>query len=198
MNSQTRFKTAMKYFVLFLILIGFTVNASAIDSKGMEQNNQFTVQTNQTITFDTLKITFLKTLEDSRCPLDVTCIWQGRASIKLNAEIENQKKEIILTIGENSTIQMEMYKINLIDLKPYPVSTKIIIPEEYVATLDISKDTNIPLLPPLKQFKEGINFKDIKCKEDLVLIQKIDKVPACVTMKTKQILIERGWGINTD
>lgn len=186
----------MKYFILFLILIGFAVNAFAIESKDMEQKNQFTIQTNQTITFDTLKITFLKTLEDSRCPSDVTCIWQGRASIKLNTEIENQKKDIILTTGENSTIQMEMYKINLIDLKPYPISTKIIIPEEYVVTLDISKNTNV-FLPPLKQFKEGINFKDIMCKQGLVLIQKIDKIPACVTLKTKQILIERGWGINT-
>jgi len=187
----------MRYFILFLILIGFTVNAAAIDSKDVEQNNQFTIQTNQTITFDTLKITFLKTLEDSRCPSDVTCIWQGRASIKLNTEFENQKKEIILTTSENSTVQTKMYKINLIDLKPYPISTKIINPKEYVATLDISKDTNMRLPPPLKQFKEGINFKDIKCKQDLVLIQKIDKIPACVTLKTKQILIERGWGINT-
>jgi hypothetical protein len=196
MNSQTKFKITMKSLILFLIFVGFAVNAFAADSKEIDQNKQLTIQTNQTINFDALKITFLKTLEDSRCPSDVTCIWEGRASIKLNTEIDGQKKEIILTTGENSTAQVKMYKINLIDLKPYPISTKKIMPEGYIATLDILKNKNIQSLSPLKQFKDGINFKDIKCKQDLVLIQKLDKLPACVTPKTKQILIERGWGIS--
>jgi len=91
-----------------------------------------------------------------------------------------------------------MYKINLIDLSPYPISKKIISTEEYVATMNISKNKEIPVSPPLKQYKAGINFKDVKCKQDLVLIQKIDKIPACVTEKTKHILIERGWAIKVD
>ena len=188
----------MKYFLIFLIFIGFAANVFAIDSKEIELDKQFTIKAEQTVSLDNLKVTFLEIVEDSRCPSDVTCVWQGRASIKLNAENEDHSEDMILTMGENSTAQIEMYKINLIDLSPYPISKKIISTEEYVATMNISKNKEIPVSPPLKQYKAGINFKDVKCKQDLVLIQKIDKIPACVTEKTKHILIERGWAIKVD
>jgi hypothetical protein len=188
----------MKYFLIFLIVIGFVANVFAIDSKEIELDKQFTIKTEQTISLDNLKVTFLEIVEDSRCPSDVTCVWQGRASIKINAENEDHSEDMILTIGENSTEQIEMYKINLIDLSPYPISKKIISPGEYVATMNISKDKESPVPPPLKQYKAGISVEDIKCKQDLVLIQKGYKIPACVTEKTKQILIERGWEIKTD
>jgi hypothetical protein len=50
-------------------------------------------------------------------------------------------------------------------------------------------------LSPLKQFKSGISLDDIQCKNNLVLIQKHDGSPACVTESTNQKLIERGWGL---
>ncbi len=49
-------------------------------------------------------------------------------------------------------------------------------------------------LSPLKQFKTGIETKDIQCKKSLELIVKITNGhPACVKPETKQKLIERGW-----
>ena len=47
--------------------------------------------------------------------------------------------------------------------------------------------------PPLKQIKSGIPFNEIKCNDNLVLLQKHDGSPACVTEQTKQKLIEREW-----
>lgn len=50
------------------------------------------------------------------------------------------------------------------------------------------------ILSPLKQFQSGIAIKDIKCANDLVLIQKLNSnQPACVKPETKTKLIERGW-----
>ncbi|MCV0391964.1 MAG: hypothetical protein K5790_01580 [Nitrosopumilus sp.] len=46
---------------------------------------------------------------------------------------------------------------------------------------------------PLKQFKSGVSFDETQCKDNLVLIQKYDGSPACVTLQTKEKLIERGW-----
>ena len=54
------------------------------------------------------------------------------------------------------------------------------------------------LMSPLKQFDSGITFNEIQCKENLVLIQKYDGSPACVTEQTKQKLIERGYAIYTE
>lgn len=52
-------------------------------------------------------------------------------------------------------------------------------------------------LPPLKQIQSGIQFDEIRCKQNLVLIQKYDGTPACVTPETKEKLVERGWIVNT-
>ena len=48
-------------------------------------------------------------------------------------------------------------------------------------------------LAPLKQFKSGILIENIQCKNNLVLIQKYNSSPACVTEQTKIKLIEREW-----
>ncbi|GKS67773.1 hypothetical protein YTPLAS73_13200 [Nitrosarchaeum sp.] len=48
-------------------------------------------------------------------------------------------------------------------------------------------------LPPLKLFNTGYYLDEIQCKQNLVLIQKYDGTPACVTESTKQKLVERGW-----
>ena len=48
-------------------------------------------------------------------------------------------------------------------------------------------------LSPLKQFKSGISLDDIQCKDNLVLIQKYNHSPVCVTPETKIKLVERGW-----
>ncbi|MGY5146581.1 MAG: hypothetical protein ACW9W4_01070 [Candidatus Nitrosopumilus sp. bin_7KS] len=48
---------------------------------------------------------------------------------------------------------------------------------------------------PLKQFDSGVPFDEIYCKHGLVLVQKHDGSPACVTELTKQKLIERGWAV---
>ncbi len=47
--------------------------------------------------------------------------------------------------------------------------------------------------PPLKQYRDGISSESIHCNENLILIQKYDGSPACVTEQTKEKLIERGW-----
>ena len=48
---------------------------------------------------------------------------------------------------------------------------------------------------PLKQFNLGIPIFEIQCKMNLVLTQKYDATPACVTPETLAKLIERGWVI---
>jgi len=55
---------------------------------------------------------------------------------------------------------------------------------------------NFPKLAPLKQFKSGISIDEIQCKENLVLIQKYDDSPACVKPESVPKLVQREWGIS--
>ncbi|MCV0391990.1 MAG: glycoside hydrolase [Nitrosopumilus sp.] len=56
-----------------------------------------------------------------------------------------------------------------------------------------SMDITLDYVSPHKQLKLGISIDEMQCKENLVLIQRHDGSPACVTESTKQKLIERGW-----
>lgn len=73
-----------------------------------------------------IEISFEEVLEDSRCPADAVCIWEGRAWVKLvgtNASVETD----IELITENSmnldsmvTANYLDYQIELIKVDPYP------------------------------------------------------------------------------
>ncbi len=176
-------------------MIGTVGLSFALEPKEIELDKPFMIKLHQTLTIDNLNMTF-SGVEDSRYPSDVTCIWEGRASVMLHIYNQIQSHTITLTTGENTTSYVNSYEINLIDLLPYPVSTKD-ISEEYVATISISKNKIGIVLPPLKQSKSGIKSDLVDCKPALVLIIKnSDGSPACVKPETKARLFERGWTAN--
>ena len=170
---------------------GFTgAYYQCIEKSNLER--PLTIKMNHSVFFDDYKIIFSEVLEDSRCPADVTCVWEGRVSIKLDVK-NKETQSIILTTIDQTTAFVDSYKINLVEIVPYPVSTKTISQEEYSATLEISKMDKI--IPPIKQVSQGIEPTAVICKEGLVLILKYsDESPACVKLETALILEERGWG----
>ena len=182
----------MKYLVIILILIGTIGISFALGGKEIKLDEPFMIQLHQTLSIDDIDVTFWG-INDSRCPSDVTCIWEGHASVTLRIYNQTQYRTIILTTGENTTLYVDSYEINLIDILPYPVSVKD-ISKEYVATISISKNKNDIVLSPLKQSKSGIMPDLVDCKSSLVLIIKnSDGSPACVKLETKARLFERGW-----
>jgi len=173
-----------------------TMNIEAeIDSEFLFQINQSTKIKSEDIT-----ITFLNVTADSRCPADVMCVWMGQADIELLVQKGDEESSINLSIGGDSSPEesiFDMYLIQLLELAPYPYSSKVIQPDEYTATLKISKYEELQeesILPPLKQVKLG---QEPSCKENLVLIKKYNGDPACVKPETREKLIERGWTLDT-
>jgi len=199
---------------IFLILIGFlSITLVSLEQESFAQSSapisieanldsEFALQVNQSaeIKSEDMKITFLNITSDSRCPSDVTCIWQGQAGIELDVQKGEVESIVSLSIGGDSSPEESIfnsYLIQLVDLSPYPISTKNIQPEDYTATIKITKyeelqNEEISILPPLKQVKLGI---EILCKPELVLITKYDGSPACVKPETREKLIERGWAL---
>ena len=184
----------MKYAVIFLILIA-TIGISFATSQDVKFEDSILIKLHQTISFENLTVTF-SGVDDSRCPTDVTCVWEGRASVTFNVYDKIQNQTIILTTNEIQSQKVGSYEINLIDVLPYPVSTKDLA-EDYSVIINISKNKNDLILPPLKQFKNGISVELIKCNPGLSLIIKNSNgLPACVSPETKTKLIERTWAVN--
>lgn len=87
------------------------------------------------------RIVFRGVVVDSRCPVDVTCVWQGDAHVKLDAiQPPGGTRQIDLhTSLEPGDAQFAGYRILLLDIAPDPVSTAPIRPQDYSVRLAISR-----------------------------------------------------------
>jgi len=145
---------------------------------------------------DGILITILN-VEDSRCPADVLCVWQGEAKVLINVKKASQylgNFTLTSTAGQE-TQSFDGYSIKLVEVQPYPYSSKEIMPSDYAVTLAVSKKSN--LLSPLQQFKSGVGIDQIKCKPSYHLVmKKTNGNPVCVKPESVSKLIERGWAIN--
>lgn len=161
--------------------------------------NQFQLRPNQTASEpNNIDVKFLNVTDDSRCPSDVTCIWQGKSTITINVVKSSQNVgNFSLTSGlgdKNATVQiLDGYFLHLTKIEPYPKSGTKISLSDYVATFELSK---YGILSPLKQFKSGTSAQQVECNAGFELIIKAtDNSPACVSHSSASVLIQRGWAI---
>ena len=86
---------------------------------------------------DEFIIKFQEVVEDSRCPIDVDCVWEGNAKIILTI---TQKDYILNSTLEPTEIYFSgkegiQYRIKLISVSPYPKSEEKIILKNYSVRL---------------------------------------------------------------
>ena len=82
-------------------------------------------------------IEFVDVLEDSRCPLNVECIWAGNGKV----QIRFSSKEIQLnTFLEPQKITISEVRIELISLTPYPEYPGEIDKDDYKIRLLITRE----------------------------------------------------------
>lgn len=91
-----------------------------------------------------LTVTFDRVRADSRCPMDVTCISAGDATVivRLASPGSGQAERELHTnpgsAGAAGTSYLA-YAISLVALMPYPRTDRQIRPEDYVATLTVER-----------------------------------------------------------
>ena len=83
-------------------------------------------------------------IEDSRCPLDVTCVWEGDAVVQMS--ISSDGYTSIFTLNSNPNVDSGQvrteqfgYSIKLNDVSPYPETSGQIDLDEYEISLEVRK-----------------------------------------------------------
>ena len=217
----------MRHLVIFLIVFGgFVVLTANAQYMGNISNIQpegsfplehrtgsiqpldypFELKSQQYANFpaEDLSILFLDVFEDSRCPIDVTCVWEGRVGLRFDISTGHGVEMTMDTFGNNITNVFDKYQIQLIDVKPYSSSRNTINIEDYVAILKVTKDNSISdsgnlgtkIPSPLKQFRSGIPIEQIQCRDGLELVIKAsNSSPACLRPQSIVVLLIRGWGM---
>ncbi len=113
---------------------------------GFQLNTPFALQfaaTNQS-TEDNITVNFFEVLSDSRCPTDVTCVWEGESSVKINFKVDGTNTPLTLSTHERmgqgpQADTLGNYIIRLLEVNPYPVSTVQVPNEDYEIRLQIDE-----------------------------------------------------------
>ena len=89
-----------------------------------------------------LKVKFLEVVQDSRCPSDVICVWQGEASVLVEITYFESLHRVVLTqpglAGQFTTKDFNEYTLSF-RLEPYPDSTRQMPEGDYRLKLTVTK-----------------------------------------------------------
>ena len=98
---------------------------------------EFTLAPGQSaVVDDDLRLTLKSVTDDSRCPVDVTCVWEGDAKVAVEVITPTPRAEHELHTSARFDREAKhgAYRVTLVKLEPAPRSTATISPGDYRAT----------------------------------------------------------------
>jgi hypothetical protein len=132
----------VKRFVLVGI-IALLVATPAVAQKPIGEPFTLTVGASELVGPAGLRVGFDAIVGDSRCPRNVTCVWEGVATAGVWAELPGLDRETLLlsTMDALTFVQerpYSIYRIRLLDVAPYPLDPGGIDPADYVITVVVN------------------------------------------------------------
>lgn len=110
-------------------------------TKPVDLDEEFTLKVGETASFGSgARLTMDSVVTDSRCPLDVDCVWEGNAEVRLSYLSPDHPpvRFILNTSGSMRTdTTIQSYSISLLALAPQRKSTVPVMQKEYIATLKV-------------------------------------------------------------
>jgi hypothetical protein len=131
-----------------LLLGGILVAAcgnspTAADGTVVHLGQSFDLTAGETasVSGEDLTVTFESVPADSRCPVNVTCVWAGDATVQLRArkDAAAEGRPELHTNNGPSEAAYEGFRIVLEKLEPKPRDGVKLEPRDYVATLMVSR-----------------------------------------------------------
>jgi hypothetical protein len=114
----------MKKLLLIFSIVSIVVSCQALAQKQDTPETVFTVPLTKTSTHDGVSITLVAVLEDSRCPRDTTCIWAGKAVVKILVRASGEDAQEMTVVFQNESQSVIATKEDIVftalKLLPYP------------------------------------------------------------------------------
>ena len=129
--------------LLFVLLA-----AGACAAQTARVGREFEARAGRVVTLDggALRLRFVRVASDSRCPVDVDCVWAGNAEVLFEVGGRGRRGESLLTLntsaggGRASEGRRGRYTVRLVSLSPQPRRNRKIAQGQYRATLLVSKE----------------------------------------------------------
>jgi len=114
----------MKKLLLIFSIVSIVVSCQALAQKQDTPETVFNVPLTKTSTHAGVSITLVAVVEDSRCPRDTTCIWAGKAVVKILVRASGEDAQEMTVVFQNESQSVIATKEDIVftalKLLPYP------------------------------------------------------------------------------
>jgi len=114
----------MKKLLLIFSIVSIVVSCQALAQKQDAAETVFTIPLTKTSTHAGVSITLVAVVEDSRCPRDTTCIWAGKAVVKILVRASGEGAQEMTVVFQNESQSViattEDTVFTALKLLPYP------------------------------------------------------------------------------
>jgi hypothetical protein len=94
------------------------------------------------------RVTFVRVVQDSRCPTGVTCVWEGDAVVEIEVRDASGAAEVV-TLHANPRFAQEAealgLRVRLERLTPHPAADAPVSPEAYRVELSLTSASAAPV-----------------------------------------------------
>jgi hypothetical protein len=85
-----------------------------------------------------LTVEFVRVVNDSRCPTDVTCAWAGEITVQVATRM-NRAEPVQHEIKAGEHASVGAFRVFVVKVEPQPLSTRPIPQAEYRVTLKVEQ-----------------------------------------------------------
>ena len=131
----------MRLLIALFCLLAVTACDESATGPSVPLNSEFVLAPSETAAIEgaSLTVRFNGVSGDSRCPADAICITGGDAIVSITVRSNGRSTNYELHTGSMAPVQHEDVTITLVQLAPYPFSSRTIQPDEYRATLKATR-----------------------------------------------------------
>ncbi|MEP7077235.1 MAG: hypothetical protein ABI878_15630 [Acidobacteriota bacterium] len=124
----------------FLILAALIVFGGLVTAKAQSERLSVRVTQEKPSVLGRFSIKFIAVVDDSRCPVNTTCVWAGNAKIKIRLSRGRDAKVLELNTGiQPSMIEYKGYQIKIVSLGPKPGEMTKAMAAKHTAVFEIAK-----------------------------------------------------------
>jgi hypothetical protein len=129
----------MRPLFLAMLLSATLACDESVSGPTVPLDREFVLAPGESAVVADISLRFLQVANDSRCPADAVCVTGGDAQVQIAVTSARGSRDYDLHTGDMKPVQHDDLTIHLVNVQPYPFSSRTIQPADYRVTLRVTK-----------------------------------------------------------